>query len=380
MSNLWFVEFDKTDRRVQNRSSYKISEVLIIIFCSILCGFYTLEDIEIFAKERADFFERVFGIASIPSDSTMSRILSILDAKVVVREVVHLMKEIFKEHAHEIQEPGDDVIAVDGKTIRSTKKGGQVLHILTAYLTKNSTIIGQERIHAKTNEIPTFQEMLMYLSIKDRVITADAMHCQKKTCEIIIEKKGNYVIGLKKNQPRLYEDVQTYFESEIKEAPEEFEIHEEAEKGHGRITRRIGYKFKDIKWLDQRKDWKNLKSIFAIKRITEIKGTVSEEVSFYISSLNKPIKELMQYPREHWKVESMHWMLDNTYNEDRCYFKYENTHESCNAFKKLSLSLHKGFMQERGEKGTLKSSMLKCLLDENRLYEMLAFITDKYTA
>jgi len=53
---------------------------------------------------------------------------------------------------------------------------------------------------AKTNEIPVFREMLDFLDIKDKVITADAMACQKETIAKIIEKEGNYCISLKGNQ------------------------------------------------------------------------------------------------------------------------------------------------------------------------------------
>ncbi len=97
-----------------------------------------------------------------------------------------------------------NVIAVDGKAIRSTgekDKPHSALQILSAYLTENGVTLGQESIHEKTNEIPIFQQMLDYLDVQGKVITADAMHCQRETCRKIIEKKGDYVLGLKNNQP-----------------------------------------------------------------------------------------------------------------------------------------------------------------------------------
>lgn len=47
--------------------------------------------------------------------------------------------------------------------------------------------------------------MLTYLKVKGKIITADALNCQRETCKIIIEKKGDYVFSLKKNQKNLYE-------------------------------------------------------------------------------------------------------------------------------------------------------------------------------
>ena len=57
-------------------------------------------------------------------------------------------------------------------------KAQQRQQILTAYLTENGVTLGQESIYEKTNEIPTFQEMLESLDVEGKVITADAMHCQ----------------------------------------------------------------------------------------------------------------------------------------------------------------------------------------------------------
>lgn len=89
-----------------------------------------------------------------------------------------------------------DVSAVDGKVIRSTvqkDKPHSALQILTAYLTENGVILVQEKIHEKTNEIPVFQEMMTYLNLKDKTVTADAMHCQRDTCAMILDKGGHYL-------------------------------------------------------------------------------------------------------------------------------------------------------------------------------------------
>ena len=91
------------------------------------------------------------------------------------KEVGEIVIQIMKEKVDTIGE----IIAVDGKTIRSTKtkgKPGTALQILTAYATEAGVVLGQEKINKKTNEIPVFQEMLNYLNIKGKVITADAMN------------------------------------------------------------------------------------------------------------------------------------------------------------------------------------------------------------
>ena len=95
-----------------------------------------------------------------------------------------------------------NIIAVDGKAICSTGKSGNphsALQILSAYLTESGVVLAQETIHEKSNEIPAFQQMLTYLDVQGKTVTADAMHCQRRTSEAIVARKGNYVFGLKEN-------------------------------------------------------------------------------------------------------------------------------------------------------------------------------------
>ena len=59
---------------------------------------------------------------------------------------------------------------------------------------------------------------------------------------------------------------------------------------------------------------------FSIERIVEVRGHCSRETSYYISSRDACAKQLMELVREHWKIESMHWILDVTFSEDACPF------------------------------------------------------------
>ena len=79
-------------------------------------------------------------------------------------------------------------------------------------MTDSGVILAWEAIHEKTNEIPVFREMLTYLDIEGKTVTSDAMHCQRETCRRIIQRKGNYLFGLKENQPSLLEGVRMFFE------------------------------------------------------------------------------------------------------------------------------------------------------------------------
>ena len=76
----------------------------------------------------------------------------------------------------------------------------------------------------------------------------------------------------------------------------------------------------------------------------------------------------MELAREHWKIESMHWILDVTFSEDDCRFLSENTHKSMNALRKFARAAHKIFLAVHHKKSSIKARMLSTLLDSNLLH------------
>lgn len=354
------------DPRHSGYIKYKLADVLSIILCAVLCGLDDLESLHVFAESNRSLWEERLGMMDIPSKATFGRILSIVDADAVGKAMSEILQERFGTKGN--------VVAVDGKAVCSTSKDGHphsALQILTAYLTENGVILGQESIHEKTNEIPVFQQMLDHLAIRGKVVTADAMHCQRKTCAKIISMQGDYVLGLKQNQPSLYEDLSLYVE---KAGGADFETFQTIEKNAGRIEKRICKKVKDISWLLPRHDWPGLRCVFLMERIVDKRGVVSHEISYYISSLDAKPELLMTFVREHWKLESMHWMLDVTFSEDDRRFLSENAHKTLNAMRKYALAVHKNFLSTTKKRASIKSNMLACLLDRIRLLHLLEFL------
>lgn len=119
------------------------------------------------------------------------------------------------------------------------------------------------------------------------------------------------------------------------------------------------------------KEWKGLKKVFAIKREVEKNGKTTTEISCYLSSKNASAEELMSYSRNHWKIESMHHILDVSYNEDRCKLMTQKAQENMNIFRKAGISVHKDYLKNK--KQTVKSSMFNCLLNDAKLIEILQF-------
>lgn len=51
-------------------------------------------------------------------------------------------------------------------------------------------VLAQVAVGAKTNEIPVLATLLGTLDITDAVITADAMHCQRETAQIVRDREA----------------------------------------------------------------------------------------------------------------------------------------------------------------------------------------------
>ena len=240
---------------------------------------------------------------------------------------------------------------------------------MTAYLTESNVILAQEEIHDKTNEIPVFQEMLNHLDIKGKTVTADAMHCQRETCRRIEKQGGKYIFGLKENQKSLYEDVSLYFQDTELCANLETSCTEEENKG--RYEKRTCRKLTQLDWLEQKGLWPGLCSILEVERVVVSGQKTSREVSYYISSSNISAENFLNLVREHWKIESMHWMLDVVFCEDDCIMKSDAAHLTLNIFRKYAISMHRKYLSSQQKKSSVKTNMFDCLMNDSLLLKVI---------
>ncbi len=227
-------------------------------------------------------------------------------------------------------------------------------------------IFGQKPFHQdKINELTAFKELINFLNIDGKTITADALHYQKSTCKEIINKSGDYVFGLKENQKVLYNSVKSLINGANIDVSETNEIN------GCRKERRICSSITDLSSLKNRDEWVGLKSVFSVRRIVECNGKTSDETSYYISSLTVCSGDLLKIVREHWKIESLHWLLDVVFSEDKCSIISENGHKSLNILRKLALFLHKQYIAKQTKKRSIKSSMLSALINEKHLCNII---------
>ena len=121
----------------------------------------------------------------------------------------------------QVTAPGDPVLAVKFRqpthqTMRASKDGdGNATHVLSAFCAGLQSILGNEASRGKGMEIPDALKLLDRLDLKGRIVTGDAMFCQKSIVAKIVEKGGDYVLPVKDNQKNLRENIQTAFDEPV---------------------------------------------------------------------------------------------------------------------------------------------------------------------
>ena len=312
------------DTRQQGKVKHKLSDIVIIVMLSILTGHNDFEEMLIFAEARIDILRKYIELENgIPHKDTIKRVIAILDPNTLNLIFYKWLAEILSVKSKKTINELDRIIAFDGKTIcGSNDIHNRALHILTAFDTDNELVLGQLPVDVKTNEITVMPDLIDLLDLKDTVITADALNCQKEIVEKIVDKKGNYVLAVKGNKGELHEAIVDYFDDktlEVIKAREEC-YSSNVEKSHSHLEKREYFLIDKIDYLkeNQGKDYKRLNSIgLSKKTITDINtGEIVVEKRYYIMSIFDA-ELFARTVRKEWMIENnLHWHLDYTLKED----------------------------------------------------------------
>lgn len=286
------------------------------------------------------FLSEEFGIRRIPCYYWLTILVRIIDPE--------SLNECFSEWVRSLVPVEDVTIAVDGKEIRSMRKKKNPLNIISAQIAEYGLTIAQTCVADKTNEIPAVQELLKKLKIKGCLITADALHCQSKTAEIITEKKADYLLKVKGNQRELMKQIKDYVEDE--DLRKEMDFAQTLEKNRSRIERRTAY---------------------TTHNIVTMRDKTTLTWHYYISSRELSAEELLRRARLEWTVETMHWLLDVHFREDMCRITEETTQRNLNIFRKVAINNVKVYKEKVKPKTPLSHIMFDCLMNPEMLKMVL---------
>jgi len=192
----------------------------------------------------------------------------------------------------------------------------------------------------KSNEGTAIPELLSMLSLKGSTVSIDAMGCQKAIAEKIVEKKADYLLAVKNNQPNLYKDIDMLFSSvDSGTLPIEIREYQTIDKAHGRLETRT-YSLLDIQLLSAGEHWPKLQSMGRVRRICGIGTKKSEETRYYISSKNFEVQDFSDAVRGRWGIEnSLHWVMDIVFRDDACRAREKNAAVNFVTLKPITLNM-----------------------------------------
>ena len=299
------------DPRVERTKKHFLTDLLAISICGFICGVDNWVELEVFGNAKKEWFKTFLRLPNgIPSHDTFGRLYAALDPVEFSRCFIRWVKAI-----SEVTE--GEVIAIDGKTLRRSfdrASGRAAIHMVSAWASINSVVLGQVKTEEKSNEITAIPKLLELLHLHGCIVTIDAMGCQREIVERIVEKGADYVISLKGNQEKLHQEVAAVF---VEAREESFETvphvyTETLEKDHGRIEKRRYWMTAKLDDIREQKKWPSLTSIGMCESQRTVDGMTSTEVRYFISSLpGDDAEKFANAVRSHWSVENnLHWVLD----------------------------------------------------------------------
>jgi len=343
---------------------FSVSAAITISVLGTLCGLRNMKQIHQWASNERirTFLHEYFGIETIACYSWYTQVLGLICPESFNACFTKWVLGSVKIHG--------STLSLDGKTVCSTakmKRYKNPLHIVSAQLAEYGITLGQKAVDGKSNEIPAVRELLELLDIEGCLVVADALNCQKETVKKIIERKGDYLLSVKDNQPSLKNEIAEYvMDPALRKTMDKAKTQE---KNRDRIETRTAYTICEIDWLFGRKEWAKLCCIGAINTQFETEKGKTNEWHFYISSRSLTAEQLLRHARLEWSVETMHWLLDVHFSEDFCRAAEQRTQENLNIIRKIVINSLRFYKNERNSKAAFSHLMLDCMIEPLRILD-----------
>jgi len=314
---------------------HSLVSIIFISLTGVLCGAKDWEEIVQAANGMFDWISKYVDLPSgIPSNKTLKRVMSLIPTESLERLLGCLRSSLAE----------GDIIAIDGKTLRGSRGWNELdrpLHLLHAWSSDLGVCLGQVSVDEKSNEITAFPKLIERLELKGTIVTADALHTQKKAVTAIINRKADYVLPVKQNHKDLYEDIKLLFEDADRNGFTGIDAAEghSLEKSGGRIEERI-YQLLDVENLSSVKEWSGCSSVGRVIRKRTKKDKTSKETCYYITSLDLDVDKFARSARGHWGVENgLHLSLDVIFEEDKHRYQDKVGAANLSLLRKVALSV-----------------------------------------
>lgn len=367
----------KDPRRKQGQR-FSITAILLLALAAILSNHVSELAIAEWGAGQSEEVKKALGFEKgvTPHQSTIHRLFRKLSAE----EIETAFRRIFLQILHnEEEQRGACAVAIDGKAQRGRLKfeeeHGYPVHAVSLVDHQTGIVLTQGHVE-KTDVAPTSKltgateqeeqaekkqkselavasRLIQHIDWKGKVLTGDALYCQRCLCTALGQAGGDYLFLVKGNQPQLLEDLRVLFAPlpPAKRAGEGLlrlpeQQAQTTEKAHGRVDIRSIRVSSELKGYS---DWPGLEQVFEIRRCWQSKGIWKEAVRYGVTSLPATIaipERLLKLKRGHWTIENgLHYVKDVTMDEDKSTVHADNGPKIMAALRNTALSLlrHAGF-------------------------------------
>ena len=313
--------------------AYPLAAVLALAVSAILANALSELAIAQWATRQPAERLRAMGFLGgrTPCQSTLQRLFCKLDGQALA--------EALSAHFAPVAVPlpvaaGSRGVAIDGKAQRGRlpfQAGGCPVHTLTAFCHERGVVLAQEPIERGEDKSEAELTVAPALVAGDprtgvtwpgRVLTGDALFCQRKLCAQVLAAGGDYLVLVKEHQPTLLADLALLFDPPAALGPAALLDRREVstrERGHGR-HQEVRHLIASTD-LTAYLDWPGLEQVFRLERTWQEHGVSKQALLYGITSLapeSGPPERLLALKRGHWGIENgLHRVKDVTLGEDQ---------------------------------------------------------------
>lgn len=266
-----------------------------------------------------------FPTSRTPCQSTLQRLFRQLDGHALSATLTASFRPSAVPATTESAAQG---VAIDGKAQRGRLRfpdGGGPVHALSAFCHDYGIVLAHEPIAAGADkaeaELTVAPALLARIDWPGRVLTGDALFCQRALCRQVQEAGGDYLLLVKENQETLYRDLQLLFDSPATVPAAlltDRRVARTVESGHGR-TMEIRELIASTD-LDGYLDWPGVRQVFRLERTWRERGKAKQVLHYGITSLTPADADparLLTLRRGHWSIENrLHRHKDVNFGED----------------------------------------------------------------
>lgn len=317
------------DPRRRQGTRYPLPAILALAVAAILANHTSLLAIAEWGAAQSRAITRALGFPTprTPHGSTLQRLFRRLDP-LALEAALHTYFD--PQAPGELRARGSQGVALDGKAqrgrLRFEAHRSHPVHAVSAFCHELGIVLTQLGVdHAQHQaELTVVPQLVQHLDWQGRVLTGDALYCQRQLCADVVNAGGDYLVLVDGNQPTLQADIAQLFAPPPPPKPGHgaWTIEETrarvVNKGHGRLEVR---EIRVSTELADYVNWPYAQQVFELRRTWTKKGVTKQDVKHGITSLPPAAasaERVLALKRGHWGIENrLHYVKDVTLGEDR---------------------------------------------------------------